>query len=154
MDASNELIFKRSTRKFVGMPLSLIWHGYGSAIFLEFGNLTQPKKLLKSGKPRNPCGEMGLMIEWSWRIEGKKTIFCGSWSENINWQRVNSVLIGQKIVELSVFGHLPEVEVKFENGTRFLSFMTERAHPMWSLFDRTGDKPSNIYSEHGRLKFG
>jgi hypothetical protein len=63
----------------IGLPLSHVWRGYGSAIFLEFGRLTPRTR--RSGEAGNPRGELGLMIQWSWRIEDTVSILCGSWSQ-------------------------------------------------------------------------
>jgi hypothetical protein len=47
----------------IGLPLSCLWRGYGSAIFLEFGRLTASYR--RSGESTNPTDELGLMIQWS-----------------------------------------------------------------------------------------
>ena len=71
-----------------GMPVSHSWRGYGSALFLEFGNLTAQLRndgspwLRKDGSALHPNGEVTLMIEWSWRIEDEHSIICGSWSDD------------------------------------------------------------------------
>src|SRR4051794_7120334 len=70
----------------IGLPLSHLWRGAGSAIFLEFGRLTERTYLRRDGTRPNPCGEFGLMIQWSWRIEDKASIMCGSWSEEPLWE--------------------------------------------------------------------
>ena len=45
----------------LGKPATHIWRGYGSALFIEFGQLTP-----RSGNGENDRGEITLMIEWSW----------------------------------------------------------------------------------------
>src|SRR5437588_10390491 len=61
-----------------GRRVSHVWRGYGSALFLEFGELAKTRKL--NGKPGQPVGDLSLMVEWSWRVENKNTILGGSWS--------------------------------------------------------------------------
>lgn len=59
----------------IGKPVSHIWSGHGSAIFIEFGELT-----IRTNEDKNtaqPFGELSLMIEWSWRIERPKSILGG-----------------------------------------------------------------------------
>jgi hypothetical protein len=55
------LEFEDFTHTLIGLPLSYIWIGYGSAIFLEFGAL-QPR-LRRDGSEGNPRGAWTLMIE-------------------------------------------------------------------------------------------
>jgi hypothetical protein len=51
----------------VGMPLSHVWRGNGSALFLEFGTLSAQRgkdgsaRLRGDGSPSNPLGEVTLM---------------------------------------------------------------------------------------------
>jgi hypothetical protein len=54
----------------LGMEVTHVWRGYGSALFLEMGKLTP--QMRRDGTPGNPKGEMELMIEWNWRIEDEK----------------------------------------------------------------------------------
>lgn len=68
--------FEAFASELIGMPVSRIWQRYGSAIFLEFGRLHSTRK--RDGQPGSPRGEWTLMIEWSWRVEGKRRIWCGS----------------------------------------------------------------------------
>jgi hypothetical protein len=37
---------------------------------------------------------MTLMIQWSWRIENKRSIICGSWSEEEYWQQAFAAMLG------------------------------------------------------------
>ena len=62
-----------------GLVLAHVWRGHGSALFVELGALTP--RLRRDGSPGEPKGEIGLMIEWSWRIEDARSIICGSWSD-------------------------------------------------------------------------
>lgn len=82
-----------------GLPVSSVWRGHGSAIFLEFGRLTPGTR--RDGTPAEPDGEFGLMIEWSWRIEGPSTILCGSWSDEALWELTFQQMLGRTVVGLS-----------------------------------------------------
>ena len=119
----------------IGLPLSHLWRGAGSAIFLEFGRLT-PRVPRPSGEVGNPHGQFGLMIQWSWRIENAGSILCGSWSEERLWKPTFDLLQNKNVVELSLFGRLPEVSVALTEGLYVSSFMTAEGDPSWTLFDR------------------
>ena len=118
----------------IGLPVSHVWRGYGSALFLEFGALSQRTK--RDGSAGDPLGKMSLMIEWSWRIEGRKSILCGSWSDDAKWPKLFGLLRNKTVVSASLFGRLPEIELCLSNDVRILSFMTADGDPNWTLFDR------------------
>jgi len=134
----------------IGLPLSHVWRGYGSAIFLEFGRLTPRTR--RSGEAGNPKGELGLMIEWSWRIENTASILCGSWSEEHLWEPTFDLLRNKVVVELSVVGRLPEIVVALTEGLYVSSFMTAEGDPQWALSDRRGGTLRTLSVKEGRLK--
>jgi hypothetical protein len=134
----------------IGLPVSHFWRGYGSAIFLEFGRLTPRTR--RSGAAGNPRGELGLMIQWSWRIEDRVSILCGSWSEEHLWEPTFDLLRNKAVVELSVVGRLPEIVVGLTEGLYVSSFMTAEGDPQWLLFDRRGGTLRTLGVEEGRLK--
>ena len=83
-----------------GLPLSHLWRGYGSAIFLEFGCLKPSARTRRDGTASNPRGELGLMIQWSWRIENTVSVLCGSWSEEQLWEPAFDLLRNKTVVDL------------------------------------------------------
>ena len=58
--------FELFSSPLIGLSVSRVWQGYGSAIFVEFGKLHST--LARDGRPGSPRGEWTLFIEWSWRI--------------------------------------------------------------------------------------
>ncbi len=139
----------------VGMPVSHVWRGYGSALFLEFGKLSA--RLGKDGSPRlrsdgssgTPQGEITLMIQWSWRIEDEHSIVCGSWSDDELWQPSFDRLVGQVVTGLTTFGRLPEVSVALSGGLYVASFMTAEGDPECALIDRRGQSPVAVHCKSG-----
>lgn len=142
--------FLEFVQPLIGMPVSHVWRGYGSAIFLEFGRLYRTKRL--SGTRGNDQGEVGLMIEWSWRIEGKRRIWCGSWSEDDRLLPCLQKLLGRTVISIAPFGRLAEVEFNFSGGLHLLSMMTAEGDPGWAIFDRRGQTSSSMSIRAGRLK--
>lgn len=134
----------------MGLPLSHLWRGHGSAIFLEFGHLTP--RTLRSGEAGNPQGEFGLMIEWSWRIESRTAILCGSWSNEQLWEPTFDLLRNRAVVDLSVVGRLPEIVVAMAEDRYVSSFMTAEGDPSWALFDRRSDTLRTLSVRGGSLK--
>lgn len=142
--------FDQFVLPMIGLPVSHIWRGYGSALFVEFGELHYV--LLRNGKrSRNPYGQMGLSIEWSWRIEGKKRIWCGSWSDDSRWNKFFFKMMGAQVSSISLFGRLPEVDLELSNGMHLLSLMTAEGDPEWSIGDHRAERSRYLSTKAGRL---
>ena len=135
----------------MGLPVSRIWQGYGSAIFLEFGKLTSTRK--RDGQPGSPRGEWTLFIEWSWRIEGKRRVWCGSWSDGERWPRAFARLQSANVLSLSLYGRLPEVDLALSNGLHLLSSMTAEGDPAWALIRRRDGSSYSVGVVAGQLYF-
>ncbi len=136
--------FAQLANSLVGLPISHVWRGYGSAIFLEFGRLEA--RYRRNGSPGNPEGEASLGVEWSWRIEHQAAILCGSWSEEHLWEPAFDLLRGARIARLETFGTLPEVAMTTDGGVRFLSFSTTEGQPRWYILDNRRAAPPRSFS--------
>jgi len=88
------------------------------------------------------------MIQWSWRIEKVRSIQLGSWSSERKINAGIRALKGLKVVEVTVEGRLPELELHLNSGLWIHSFATVEGQPEWALFLRDG---SWITVERGRL---
>jgi hypothetical protein len=142
--------FNSFVSTLIGLPVSHIWRGYGSAIFLEFGALSRGRTR-RDGSAGNPRGEWTLMIEWSWRVEGKRRIWCGSSSEKERWPRAFAYLMGANVKSVSLCGRLPEISLDLSNGLHVLSMMTAEGDPEWGLIHRLGSDSTSIGVRAGRL---
>ena len=118
----------------VNLPVSDTWRGYGTAIFLELGNLrrhTNPEKYQSKGQ-----GDITVMIEWSWRIEGQRSIIVGSFDTNKIMDNKIKTIIDRKVEKIAVIGKLPELYIQL-SGNRWLhSFATEAGQPQWGVIFR------------------
>jgi hypothetical protein len=134
--------FAELTRPLLGLEVSRPWRGYGSALFLELGQLGRlpPHK--------NPKGRFTVMIQWSWRIERARSIEAGSWSSERRIDSGIAGLAGPRVTELYLEGRLPELVIGLSDGRWVHSFMTAEGQPEWSIFLRAGDW---ITVERGRL---
>jgi hypothetical protein len=144
--------FEALAASLIGQPISHIWQGYGSAVFIEFGDLTPKPR--RDGSPGHPEGQISLGVEWSWRVENDSAILCGSWSEEALWEPAFGLLREARVAGLKLFGRLPEVELSTDRGIRFLSFSTTDGQPQWHLVDRRDDLPRWFSVRHGRLHLG
>jgi hypothetical protein len=70
------------------------------------------------------------MIQWSWRIENMTSILCGSWSQEPLWKPSFDLLHDKTVVDLWVFGRLPEVSVALSDAFFVSSFMTADGDPL------------------------
>lgn len=143
--------FAAFTNSLVGLPIGHIWQGYGSALFFELGDLVPSTRRRRDGTLGNPKGEWTLSIEWSWRIEGKRRIWCGSWSDVERSARVFSKLQEAEVVSVSLMGRLPEIDVTLNNGLHIVSCMTVEGDPEWGLTRRDSEGSSSVSVVAGRL---
>ncbi len=141
--------FVSFTDSLIGLPVSRVWQGYGSAIFVEFGKLHSTRK--RDGQPGSPRGEWTLMIEWSWRIEGKRRIWCGSWSDGERWPRAFARLQNRAVASIQLVGRLPELDLGLTNGLHLLSIMTAEGDPAWALIKRRHDASQSVGVRAGKL---
>lgn len=144
--------FESFASSLIGLRLSYIWRGYGSAIFIECGEL-QPVAT-RDGSLGHPEGEVSLGVEWSWRIEDQSAIRCGSWSEEHLWEPAFDTLRNSEIFRCELFGALPEVAITTKGGIRFTSFSTTDGQPQWHLVDRRDGPPRWFTVREGRLHLG
>lgn len=144
--------FDEFTEPLLDQSVSHIWCGHGSAVFLEIGELRTACGGKQNGFSEEPHGQFGIMIEWSWRIEGRKKIVCGSWSDERLWQRGFRLLLGKPIDRIESFGRLQEISITVSSDARLVSFMTADGDPSWAIFDRTGGKTSTLYARNGQIR--
>lgn len=130
-------LFASFTKPLMGIEVSHVWMGYGSAIFLDFGEL-HPRVWPNGKLAQHPYGEMTLFACWGWRIEGKRRVWCGSWSEREHSEKYIKALEGAQVISVSLVGRLGEIALNFSNGLSFQSFMTAQGDPDWSLRSRDG----------------
>ncbi len=128
-------VFSPYREALLSLPLSHVWRGYGSAVFFEFGELTPSDRTRRDGSSLNPRGTASLGIEAEWRIEGPRSILCGSSGEERLWRRTFDRLQGATVVEATLFGRLAEIDVALSNGLHIVSFAALEGQPEWSLND-------------------
>jgi hypothetical protein len=143
------LTFALFENALVGMTVSHVWRGHGSALFLECGNLTQASRIRHDGSLGNPIGEITLMLQWSWRIEKQRSILGGSSSSEGKWPGMLARLKGNCITGLKVVGALPEIEVSLSNGSRVVTFMPAEGQPQWGIICR--NKLKTLGVRRGKL---
>ena len=116
---SDELAFL--VNPFIGKEVSRPWKGHGSAVFLEFGRLTDGK------------GELTIMIEWSWRVKKENSILFGSWREPDELSAYIAGLKGATLVNIAMQCRLPELSVELSSRRWPNSFSTVEGEPEWAL---------------------
>ena len=146
------IAFETLAASLSGQPISYLWRGYGSAVFIEFGELMQTTN--RDGSPGHPEGQVSLGVEWSWRIEDDATILSGSWSEEDLWEPTFARLRDSQVEGLRLFGKLPEIELSTDQGVRFLSFSTTDGQPQWHLVDRRNGPARWFSVMNGQLHLG
>ncbi len=92
-----------------------------------------------------------MIIEWSWRIEGKCRIWGGSWSDEERWERMFPRLKNARVAAVTLTGRLPEIGIALDNGLHVVSFMTAEGDPEWALLRRDGEETTSVGVAAGRL---
>lgn len=80
------------------------------------------------------------MIQWSWRIEGRCSILCGSDSDEARWPRALACLTKARVSGVTTFGRLPEIDLAPSTGMHVVSLMTGSGSAKWVLFDKRGER--------------
>lgn len=100
---------------------------------------------------RNPRGEWTVMIEWSWRVEGKRRVWCGTFSDGERWRRAFSRLEGTTVASVELYARLPEIDLGFSSGLHLLSMMTAEGDPAWKLSKQVEGASTCVRVRSGRL---
>jgi hypothetical protein len=130
--------FANFSAPLIGLSVVEVRRGYRSALIIEFDKVDERSRAKKVQSKSNYL--MSLMIEWSWRIEGRSSILCGSWSDERKWPRAFTRIRNAIVIDVVLFGRLAEIELTLSNGVRVLSFMTAEGNPAWTLFNRADNK--------------
>jgi hypothetical protein len=121
--------FTLATRPLIGSRVSHAWKGYGSAIFLELGNLAPPK----SERFSHPSGEWCIAIEWDWRVElGTGILFGSSNSGAVIAERIPE-LEASTIQSIRTVRDVPELLVSLSTGHRIRTSAMVTGDPQWSI---------------------
>jgi hypothetical protein len=97
------------------MPVSAVWKGYGTTIFLELGNLS-------SKDHRRGCqGEVTIYISWDWRVEKGNRVMFGSSNSNPEIADGITTLVGLTVNSATIQGIVPELLIEFSNEARLQS---------------------------------
>ena len=134
----------------VGKPVSHVWFGDYSALYLELGVLTPSDRVRRDGSAFNPRGEMSIYAGFDWRIERPRSIFGSRDCSRRRQRTMTTSLLGSTIVAASTFGRIPELQVEFSNGLWIATFGLSRGSPDWHVTFRS---PTTIHlcAQNGRL---
>jgi hypothetical protein len=114
----------------IGLPVSLPWKGYGSAIFLELGELDQR---LSGQRRTREEGDACIHFDWDWRCETGNTVLFGSSSSRPAIERGIRTLHGSKVFSIAVNGKVPELSIEFSNGSRLITAAMLPNGSEWSI---------------------
>jgi hypothetical protein len=139
--------FEDLTRPLIGLPVSLPWNGYGSAVFFELGDLS-PRE---SKRAHHNKGAACISVEWDWRVEAGSAVLYGSSNSRPRIDAGIQALQGETIHSIAVVGQVPELAVRFSNGHCLKSMVMVTGDPEWSIKALDGQW---IYVRDGKLQNG
>lgn len=125
------VVVRSFTDDLIGFEVSYVWRGYGSAIFLELGKISEDER----GRKR---GEATVCIEWSWRIDNEYACILGTWDEDSDINKSIDILQSSVIKGISFFLNISEIDIEFEDGKHLVSFTTVAGDPHWYIRNKDG----------------
>lgn len=131
-----------------GLSVALPWKGYGSAIFLELGQLSP----VTSKRRHHDRGEACIAVEWDWRVEAGRTVLYGSSNSRPEIERGIAGLRAATVTDIAVEGVVPELVVQFSNGHCLRSMVMVDGDPQWSI--RLPGEVGWVYPRAGMLFVG
>lgn len=117
------------------MPVSHIWFGIGSALFLELGALSEGR-WRKDGAEGNPQGEVTVVADFGWRVERQRSILGASGDSKRRQVSSSGKLLGTTILSVQLVGRIPELQLQFSNGLWLATFTRYEGQPTWSVLFR------------------
>lgn len=117
-----------------GMPISHVWFGHGSALFLELGALSEGRS--RNGRTGNPVGEVSVIADFGWRVERQRSILGGSGDSKRRWTSVSKKLLGASVLSAQTVGRIPELELQLSNGLWLVTFSRYEGQPTWAVLFR------------------
>lgn len=114
------------------MPVSHVWFGIGSALFLELGRLSKRGRR-REGSEFNPSGEVSVDVEFGWRLERQRSILCGSGDTSRRQVSATQKLLGATVLSAQLVGRVPELELQFSNGLWLVTFSRYAGQPEWAV---------------------
>ncbi|WP_035612695.1 DUF3027 domain-containing protein [Haloferula sp. BvORR071] len=143
--------FEALVRPLIGLEVSLLWKGYGTAIFLELGVLGPPSRPGGRGN-----GEACIAIEEDWRVETQRAVAFGSSDSRGEIAAGIASLQGSLMTAISFAGRIRELLVEFSNGQGLRTMVMTRRDPEWSIRLPDGRwlgvEAGRITLDHGEAK--
>ncbi|MCZ7647524.1 MAG: hypothetical protein M5U26_20080 [Planctomycetota bacterium] len=96
-------------------------------MFLEIG------RLCNNRRANQPCGQVTIMVEAQWRIEGPRSILVGSGFSDRRIDKRLATLLGASVTSIEITGRVPEIAIEINDGRRFVTFTHWDSQPRWSI---------------------
>jgi hypothetical protein len=135
-------------QKCIGLPVSDVWRGIGSTIFIELGKLHKHS----NGRKYNSkgVGDISLMFDCGWRLERKDSIVAGSDDQKLEIANQIKKLLGRSVKSISFSGRIPEITIEFGNSLCLQSFCCYRSDDWGIIFRNEG----SIGKKRGKVIYG
>jgi hypothetical protein len=122
------------TQSLRGLPVSLVWKGYGATIFLELGRLTPIEN-----DERHANGEACIWLQWYWRVEEGASVRFGSSNSRPYIASEIKQLEGTTLSHLELTGTVPELLLVLSNGMLIRSMAMRDGDPQWLIRLQSGE---------------
>lgn len=141
--------FTSLVEPLLGLPISRPHEGYGKAIVIHLGQLSDSGYRRRDGTMVQE-GEASFMLEGAWRVERDKSVWFSSTSCITKRQLGLDSLLNKSIQAIHLMGRLPELSVHLSNNLWIQSFGFSGEESEWAVFLTTGGW---VCSEFGEVVF-
>ena len=112
-----------------GLKVSRFWRSVEPGVFFELGRLSRKG----TDRRKERSGQITLMVESVWRVEGPRSIHFGSsFSATIIEKRLAD-LVGLHVSSITADSETREMRLQFSDGRIFRTFCDWSSQPRWTV---------------------
>ena len=140
--------FYELVQPLLGMPVSRVWKGFSTALFLELGEL-HPWDIGKGRKSKR--GEAHISIEWNWRVESRTKVLIGSDQSHWAINKYIRLLKGLEIVTIALDDEVKnDLIVQFSEEIQLQTSRLTSGDGEWLIWLKDGTLLE--YERHGLVR--
>lgn len=135
-----------------GLTVSHAWRGYGSALFLEMGELTDSILLRRDGSQRNPTGQVSVCLYDGWLIlADQKPVYTTEVDESL-WADLLAFCVGRFVMKIEVAGNQPELRIRLSGEIEIKACSQEDRSADWAVAFQRMMPPQWLYLNQGEVR--
>lgn len=135
-----------------GLPISHAWRGYGSALFLELGKLTQTTQLRRDGSQRNPTGQVSVCLYEGWLISAdQKPIYTAEVDESLSTDLL-AFCVSRSVEKIEVATDRSELRMMLSGQMEIEACSRGDRSADWAIAFQCTVPPQWLYLKQGEVR--